>query len=928
MPKAEEVQVIVELTHHTLHTLRAVNGTIEAGGECVIENKAALEALIGAVTPGGSADGLEATCVWPDGVDWHLSNDTEALLDRTDEAQRAVAAAANSGSRHAYAFAACSAANGGPISPDGTEKWLLAHCTCESLGRVAGGIPGTKLEAAGEGPAAFARIAAVSRALRAARKGSVALWDLGTDRSRVLLVTANGVEGVAPCSVGLGAVFEAVQMALKLKFRGAGARLFFNEGYDFTEPGPKICAIVGADLKQALGLLPKTEDPPALACIGLTGRQAWFIRDIAAVAGTSPWAPDIKKLAGDLGLKFADDAVAASFSPSSAGLFELLASTRRAKDAWPPAWTEVDGPEEEEVVEAPAPEEEPEPEEQPAPSATRSKPFLASEGPAPPPMPLKSARVPSPKPPMPPLIEDGPAPARPAGPFPARTPAPAAAPAPSLAPPRFTPPPVPTPEPVSSAQTPIAPPAGGQGARSGPAAGAPLSKPVLTSLPFDTTKFRQRPPGGTNPGIPQPEGQEQRQPKSKVGRYVGNIATAALVFASIAVVLDSRMEKIKEHDLEQQEALAHHLAEVRLKEAEQIAKDSAAQSRKAVQSAIAATQKETEDATRRTVLAEVEEVRISKLPGTLVLATEPAGASVSIDGAAPLTSPVKLDGIAPGAHSLRITLAGHQSVALNADITGSKTTDLGTIKLGSSMGTLTLTSSPDDLAFAIREASKPDGKPVRSGRTPAKYADFPGGDYIATFTRPGCHDHVEKFTVEKGATVPVETRYQDGSLELSSDPSGAWVDKDGMRLGSTPLFLHDLTPKMASFELTLPGYDPTPISCEIPEGQTLKLTASLLRRDRVFNASEVKSLPVSYESPRPELSPSQRKMDAEVTLSFVVQRDGTVIDVKVEKTTDDDIGRRCATALAKWKFRPATAADDRTVDVKIEMPFKFQATDS
>ena len=160
MPKAEEVQVIVELTHHTLHTLRAVNGTIEAGGECVIENKAALEALIGAVTPGGSADGLEATCVWPDGVDWHLSNDTEALLDRTDEAQRAVAAAANSGSRHAYAFAACSAANGGPISPDGTEKWLLAHCTCESLGRVAGGIPGTKLEAAGEGPAAFARIAA------------------------------------------------------------------------------------------------------------------------------------------------------------------------------------------------------------------------------------------------------------------------------------------------------------------------------------------------------------------------------------------------------------------------------------------------------------------------------------------------------------------------------------------------------------------------------------------------------------------------------------------------------------------------------------------------------------------------------------------------------------------------------------------------
>jgi outer membrane biosynthesis protein TonB len=57
-----------------------------------------------------------------------------------------------------------------------------------------------------------------------------------------------------------------------------------------------------------------------------------------------------------------------------------------------------------------------------------------------------------------------------------------------------------------------------------------------------------------------------------------------------------------------------------------------------------------------------------------------------------------------------------------------------------------------------------------------------------------------------------------------------------------------------------------------------------------------------------------------------VQRDGTVINVKVERTTDDDIGRRCATALANWRFHPGTAADDRAVDVRIEMPFKLPVT--
>jgi hypothetical protein len=115
-------------------------------------------------------------------------------------------------------------------------------------------------------------VAAISAALRAAGKGAVALWDLGVDQSSLLLVTASGVEATVPCEVGLGSIFEAVQAALRLKFRGAGERLFFNETYDFTEPGPKVGASVGAKLKFALSQLPASGGPPALACIGLTGK--------------------------------------------------------------------------------------------------------------------------------------------------------------------------------------------------------------------------------------------------------------------------------------------------------------------------------------------------------------------------------------------------------------------------------------------------------------------------------------------------------------------------------------------------------------------------------------------------------------------------------------------------------------------------------
>jgi TonB family protein len=946
MPKAEEVQVIVELTHHTVHVLRAVNGmTIEAGGECILENKPALEALLNAVVPAWKTDGLRADSVWPDSVAWHLSTDTEAFLDRTGTSLRTIATTIHGESRAAFAYAACDAGDGGAVTPDGTGKWILALSGRESLERVSSGVSGLKVEAGGARPAAFSRVGAVAGALRAAGKGSVALWDLGTERSHLLLVTANGVEAVAPCAAGMNAIFEAVQSALKLKFRGAGARLFFNEGYDFTEHGPKICGAVGASLKQALDTLPQLAGPPALACIGLTGKQAWFIRDTAAAAEISAWAPDLRRLAGDLGLRFTDDAAQASFSPASIGIFELLGSRLRSRVAWHPVWVEAeavpdedDGEAEEEFAQA----EESGAAAAPVPAPSRPKPSLAPEGaPAPPPFAARAPReaapgtggaAPSGAPGAPPQSSRPPMPFSPTGlpppPPPGTTPPFAAA--------AYLPPEPGAERPPSNPPYSI-PTQGGPGATKPPpavslsftkraATAAPFPKRTATGAPFEGQGLKATEAAGPEAG--ELEEQEEEAPKSKVGLYVGIVAAAALVFAGLAFVVDAWMEKIKEHDLAQQEALAHHLAEVRLKDAELIAKAASEKSKKEADAAIASAQKKAEDSTRRTVLAEVEAERISKLPGILLVATTPPGASVSIDGAPPLTSPVRAEGIAPGAHRVRISLPEHETVEMNAEIKGTKTTDLGRIKLESSLGTLEVASSPDALEFVVHTADDPTGKPVRTGRTPASFPGITRGDYIVTFSRPGCHDHVEKVTVVRASTTPCVTKYLDGSLELTSEPSGAWVDKDGMRLGSTPLVLHDLTPKQASFELTLPGYDPTPITCEIPEGQTLKLTAELLRRDRIFKPSEVKTMPVSYESPQPELSPNQRKMGADVLISCVVQRDGSVVDVRVEKTTDDDIGRRCATAVARWKFRPGTASDDRAVDVRVEMPFKFPAANS
>src|ERR1019366_2842960 len=363
MPQAEDSHVIVEVTHHTLHAMRVVKGTIEAGGSCVLENKASLEAMLDSVAPTWKTEVVKASAtVWPDNVAWHLSNDTEAMLDRTGEALRAIAASIQGDDGGALAYAACGSAHGGAGTADGTDKWVLASSPSNSLEKVSSVLGQLKLVSDGIGPAAFPRIFAISAALRAAGKGSVALWDLGSERSHLVLVTSRGVEGVAACEVGLDSVFQAIQQALRLKFRGAGERLFFNETYDFADPGPKVAATVGPKLKAALGQLAPAGVPPMLACIGLTAKQAWFLRELAAAAGTSAWEPEMGAVASELGLRFADPSVEASFSAASLGILGQAAAISKGSEAWQPTWVAAEAMEAEAP---PAPVAPPEPEPEP-----------------------------------------------------------------------------------------------------------------------------------------------------------------------------------------------------------------------------------------------------------------------------------------------------------------------------------------------------------------------------------------------------------------------------------------------------------------------------------------------------------------------------------------------------------------------------------
>lgn len=954
MPLDEENKVFITVTSRTLHAARVEAGKIVAGGECLLEGKPAVEALLASVSPQWKEKVAHATAgIWPEGAAWRVATDTEAMLDRTPEALRAVASGLV-GEGAALGFASCNATDGGEVTADGMDKWVLAAIPADGMAKVSGLLNELKIVSDGASPAGFSALESVVKTVAKSGKGPVVLWDLGARQSSLLLVSSRGVEAAAHCDIGLDRVFEAVQSALKLKFRTAGERLFYNDTYDFSEAGPKIAAVLAEKFKAAAAKLP--EGPaPALTAFGILGKQAWFVREMAATAGMTLWEAPVADIAASLGLEFSEAAPVSAFSTGSLGVLGLASATLHKSVGWRPSWVSVA------AVEAPEPEPVPEePPARPAPAAPRVRPAAPAEPSVPAPQaaaPRPASRPPvaAPRPAVPPTTAMDPglpplpvvprapaapgvgrttppmplppgsaplpdlppaAPIRPpamrtaipgAAPLPSPAPLPPAAPAPAAAPMPGMPelPPLPTP----AAATPAAPP-------------TPGTRPAL---PFEALKPRAGAPATAAPFPAAAAPDAPSAAPNRTGLYIGIGAAVAVAFAATLIVLDARREKANAYDLEQQEALAHHVTEQRLRESEESRKAEAERAQKAIEEAVEITRKQTEDETRRRVLAEIEAERIAKLPGTLIVATVPAGAQVSIDSGAPISSPVHLDGVAPGVHRLTVGLPHFETIDTTFEIKGSKTTDLGTLTLVSLLGQLDLASTPAGLAYAVRTESDPQGKPVATGNTPAHLDSIVQGNYLVTFSRPGCRDHVEKVTVKRNAGASVATTYRDGGVELSSDPSGAWVERDGERLGTTPLSLSNLTPRTTHFVLTLPGYDPTPVDADIPEGQSLTLEAHLLRRDRLFTAAEVKTPPVPLDPKQPELTSALRKLGGSVTLALVVHRDGSPSDVTVESASDDEIGRRCKAAVEDWHFRPATAPDGRPVDARMELPFSFPA---
>ena len=726
MSLREDTQYFAELTRYTLAVARFSGSGVEVCRECPLENKVAVEEALTAIKESWKTDGIDATVLINAPAPlWHLSSADQAGRQRSPDALRLVASGLEGADPSRIEVCGCDAADGGQIVPAGSQPWVLTAASSTAVESVAGILEGLSIRASRFESAGMARAGAIIASLRRDSTDSVVLWDLGSERSTLLCVSAAGIEAVSPCSANLDQVFAATQKVLSLKFRGAASRLFFNDTYDFNEISGKIAESVVGPLRESLARLPAAAGVRSLACLGVTAKQSWFVREVAKAIGLVAWEPDAPAVAASFPLKLAESLPADSLAGTELGMLHSAATSALRSPPWHPEWKFGDPVVVGSVAPAPLQAETPV-DLGDSDLTARPKPVIRTELDRPPASPVVK-----------PVLKVAP---------PAPAPAPAAATPPPPGPAHATPPPPPGMKaavpPPPKAPVPV------------PTPGAAAAAKALAAQP----RARLVPSSGTPTAAPFPIPEVAVEPPKKPAksRLVLGLTTAVALVALGALgylYFQARQEKAALLEHQHQEEIARIEAEriARASEAKASAEAEELAQAARKQAAQAEAAKPTPVPTGAPSGAEL----LAKQPGSLIVSTFPPAAQVSLDGAPAVPAPAKFKGVVAGPHKVHIELANYEPTDVIAEVKGGKLTDLGTVTLQTTVGVLMIKSEPSGMDFMAKTATEANGSRRWAGKTPQTLYDLPPGDYVVIFSAKGTGERREMISISKRSTIEV-----------------------------------------------------------------------------------------------------------------------------------------------------------------------------
>lgn len=225
-------------------------------------------------------------------------------------------------------------------------------------------------------------------------------------------------------------------------------------------------------------------------------------------------------------------------------------------------------------------------------------------------------------------------------------------------------------------------------------------------------------------------------------------------------------------------------------------------------------------------------LRLERLPGQLVLSTQPAvAAELSIDGLSVGRTPTPPIDVKAGSHKLRIVAPRYQPYEMALTVEGGGVVQAIETRLVPDWADVTVSSVPEGAAVLV------DGVPA--GTTPLKLELLAGErtlrlekDGFKTLTR-----RVSAVANQPQQLVDLKLEQADGLVRIISEPPGATVTVAGRYRGVTPLETGLPPGRSYTVALSKPGYESLTRDVDLRSSRGATLRVELAARIGVVRAS-------------------------------------------------------------------------------------------
>ena len=149
------------------------------------------------------------------------------------------------------------------------------------------------------------------------------------------------------------------------------------------------------------------------------------------------------------------------------------------------------------------------------------------------------------------------------------------------------------------------------------------------------------------------------------------------------------------------------------------------------------------------------DITLKALPSSLSVISTPAGAKVFVDDTLKGQTPVALDGLSAGSHTLRVEMDGCEAETRSVDLKNAEKR-VEEFKLSRNVGRLEVMVKPDGGAVVVDGVEKGTVMAGAEGSVGQLALELPVGDHTVALSLKGYGSVEKRVTIEKGQTVTIK----------------------------------------------------------------------------------------------------------------------------------------------------------------------------